>query len=138
MAAPQATPEGARLSYPERQWRAALTLGWPLVLGGAPLLVALGDVPLCAFRQITGRPCPLCGGTHVCAALVEGNFLAAWQANPGLFPLLVIAAVQTVQLTHEAWRAKPLKRWRIGQGVWGAGVAFLVVVWMLRLLPGLV
>ncbi len=64
--------------------------------------------------------------------------MAAWQANPGLFPLLVIAAVQTVQLAHEAWSAKPLKRWRIGQGVWSAGVAFLIVAWMLRLLQELV
>ncbi len=138
MAAPQATPEGVPLSYAERQWRAVLTLGWPLLLGGAPLLVALGDVPLCAFRQLSGRPCPLCGGTHACAALVEGNFAAAWQANPGLVALLLIAAAHTLQLAYEAWRAKRLKRWRIGPGVWQAAAGFLLLVWLLRLFEVLV
>ena len=125
-------PEVAPLSVADRQWRSVLVLGWPLALGIAPVLVALGDVPLCAFRQLTGRPCPLCGGTRACAALVEGNLAAAWQANPGLLPLLVIAAVHSVQLAHEAWSGRRWTRWRIGPGPWLAGVTFLLGSWLLR------
>lgn len=126
--------EGLPLSIADRQWRSVLVLGWPLSLGLAPALVALGDVPLCAFRQLTGRPCPLCGGTRACAALVEGNLAAAWQANSGLFPLLVIAAAHSVQLAHEAWTGRRWTRWHIGPGPWLAATAFLIGNWLLRLL----
>ena len=62
-------PEAVLLSLSERRQQAALTLGWPAALLGAPLMLSLGELPLCAFRQLTGQPCPLCGGTHACAAL---------------------------------------------------------------------
>ena len=128
------TPALALLRPGERQWRAALTLGWPLALGAAPLLLLLAKVPLCAFRQVTGQPCPLCGGTHACAALAQGDFAAAWQANPGLMPLLALAAVVTVQLAWEAWRGQRVARWRISHGAWQAAGMFLMGAWGLRLL----
>jgi hypothetical protein len=127
-------PESGSLSVADRQWRSVLVLGWPLALGIAPVLVALGDVPLCAFRQLTGRPCPLCGGTRACAALVEGNLAAAWQANPGLLPLLVIAAAHSVQLAHEAWTGRRASAWRVRLPVWIAGGVFLLASWVVRLL----
>ena len=124
---------GVLLSGPERQWRAAVTLGWPMALVGAPLLLSVGHMPLCAFRQLSGLPCPFCGGTHACAALAEGNFQAAWLANPGLMPLLAIAAVHTVQLALEAWSGQRLTRWRVGGKAWSAGLILLLGGWMLRL-----
>lgn len=130
----RSSPDSRTLTSPERQGRAALTLCWPAALGAAPFMLSLGDIPLCAFRQLTGRPCPLCGGTHACAALVEGDFMAAWQANPGLMPLLVIAAAHTVQLAYEAWAGRRIgQAWRIGSGLWGIGGAALVLAWVLRL-----
>lgn len=128
------SPTGDLLSPPERQWRSALTLGWPLALLGAPLVLSLGDLPLCGFRHITGLPCPLCGGTRACAALVDGNFLAAWQLNPGLMVLLALAAAHSVQLGFEAWSGRRVQRWRIGAGAWRVGLVVLVVAWVFRLL----
>ena len=122
------------LSPPERQWRSAVVLGWPLALLGAPVVLSLGDLPLCGFRHLTGVPCPLCGGTRACAALVDGNFFAAWQLNPGLLLLLALAAVHSVQLGFEAWTGRPVQRWRIGADAWRAGLAVLLVGWVLRLL----
>jgi hypothetical protein len=127
--------DGHHLLAPgERQWRASLTLAWPLALAGAPFLLTLGHVPLCAFRQLSGQPCPLCGGTHACAALVEGNFAQAWAANPGLMPLLAIAAVHSAQLAYEAWRGRRMVRWRVPTSAWQAGGVFLLGAWVLRLL----
>ena len=60
--------------------------------------------------------------------------MAAWQANPGLLPLVAIAAVHTAQLGLEAWSGKRVMRWRAGVGAWGAGVALLLGGWALRLL----
>ncbi len=121
------------LSGPQRQWRSALMLGWPLALLGAPLVLSLGDLPLCGFKHLTGVPCPLCGGTRACAALADGNLLAAWQINPGLTVLLGIAAAHTLQLGWEAWSGRRLRHWRIGPGVWRAGFGVLMVGWVLRL-----
>lgn len=129
-----ATSGGDLLSPPERQWRSALTLGWPLALLGAPLLLSLGDLPLCGFHHLTGLPCPLCGGTRACAALVEGNFLAAWQFNPGVLVILSLAAAYSVQLGFEAWTGRRVQRWRIGADAWRAGLVVLLAVWVLRLL----
>lgn len=123
------------LAKAERQWRAAVTLGWPLALGGAPvLLTATASSPLCAFRQLTGQPCPLCGGTHACAALIEGHWLAAWQASPALMPVLALAFAHTLQLAHEAWFARTVSvRWRIGRRAWAAAGLAMLVLWVLRL-----
>lgn len=122
------------LSPPERQWRSALTLGWPLALLGAPLVLALGDLPLCGFRQVTGLPCPLCGGTRACAALADGNVLMAWQLNPGLMVLLALAAAHSVQLGFEAWTGRRVSRWRVGAAAWRVGLVVLLAGWVLRLM----
>lgn len=124
----------ALLSEPERQWRAALVLGWPLALVGAPMVMSLGDLPLCGFRHVTGWPCPLCGGTRVCAALAEGSVLAAWQANPGLLLLLGLAAAHSVQFGVEAWSGQHWPHWRIGIGAWRVGLVVLLAGWVVRLL----
>ncbi len=60
--------------------------------------------------------------------------MAAWQANPGLLPVLAIAAVHTVQLGYEAWSGRRMVRWRIGAGLWSLGGAWLMAAWLLRLL----
>ena len=122
------------LTPPERQWRSALTLGWPLALLGAPLVLAAGDLPLCGFRYVTALPCPLCGGTRACAALVDGNFLAAWQLNPGLMVLLALAAAHSVQLGYEAWTGRRVQHWRIGANAWRVGLVVLLADWGLRLM----
>jgi Protein of unknown function (DUF2752) len=127
-------PDSRALSRPERQWRAAVTLGWPLALVSAPVLLSLNNVTLCAFRRLSGQPCPLCGGTHACAALVEGDFPAAWQANPGLMPLLVLALVHTAQLAYEAWTGRAvMPPWRIGSRLWAAAGVMLLALWITRL-----
>jgi hypothetical protein len=35
------------------------------------------DLPVCGFRWLTGRPCPLCGLTHAIFALARGRFVEA-------------------------------------------------------------
>ena len=97
-----------------------------------PLLGALGVDE----RILNGKnqPCPLCGGTHACAALAEGNLLAAWQAAPALMPVLALALVHTVQLAYEALYARRVApAWRIGARAWGAAGAAMLVLWGMRL-----
>ena len=124
-----------KLDRPERQWRVAATLGLPLAMVAAPLLVRFTELRLCVFRSATGLPCPLCGGTRACAALVEGDFLAAMQFNPGLMPLLALALVHGTQLGYEALTGRRVGApWRIGARPWVFVGVFLLTAWIARLL----
>ncbi len=127
-------PDPHALDRGERQWRAVITLAWPAALISAPLLLKYGGFPLCMFRQTTGQPCPLCGGTRACAALVEGNFLAAWQLSPSLMPVLALALAHSIQLGYEALSGhRVTARWRIGTRLWAAAGAAMLILWAARL-----
>jgi hypothetical protein len=47
----------------------------------------------CTLRDITGLPCPTCGGTRAALALAQGNFSSAFGANPLVAVGLVILGV---------------------------------------------
>jgi hypothetical protein len=73
---------------PERSPVARL-LAWPLLLaalGGLLLLRLYPDLVLglthCPLRDITGVPCPTCGGTHSAAGLAAGRWVEAMRTNP--------------------------------------------------------
>src|SRR5476649_1552885 len=80
----------------------------PVGIGVAPSFRSLGDVPVCAFKHLTGMPCPLCGGIRVCAALAQGDVSAAVLLNPGLLPLLSVAALHSCLLLTEALSGRRL------------------------------
>lgn len=56
------------------------------------------DVSLCLFRNITGIPCPMCGGLSAVGQILEGNVTAAWSANP--FAVLFIAGAIVGGIIH--------------------------------------
>ena len=47
------------------------------------------DVPVCGFRWLTGRPCPLCGLTRAMFALAKGHWREAI-AFHALSPVLAV------------------------------------------------
>ncbi len=71
---------------------------WPnLVLGMAS----------CPLRDMTGLPCPTCGGTHAAVALAEGSWFSALSANPlvafsalvlGIWSIYALAATLVASL----------------------------------------
>lgn len=120
------------------RWRAATRAGWParrrlqdgaiaaalvLVFPLAILIVrAAGDTPLCAFRLLVGRPCPLCGMTHAFALAAGGHWEEAFASNP-LWPLAAAAVLgAAVLFAGDAVRGghagrdlleDPVRRWWI-------------------------
>ena len=44
----------------------------------------------CPLRDITGVPCPTCGGTHTAASLAAGQWMTALAANPVVAVGLVV------------------------------------------------
>jgi Protein of unknown function (DUF2752) len=79
-----------------REFRATRAAGYvgAFFAGGLALsaLYATTGVGLpCPFRAVTGWDCPLCGGTRMGAALLDGDVLAAFGQNPlALIGLLIL------------------------------------------------
>ena len=70
---------------------------------GLSALYALTGVGLpCPFRIATGWDCPLCGGTRLGTALLHGDLVAAFLANPVVLVGLVVLTVLGVLWTVEA------------------------------------
>ncbi len=72
-------------------WAVAVVLGWLVLVGLGEALGARSgvDMPTCAFRLLTGVPCPTCGATRAVLAAGQTRFLDALLYNP----LLTVAAV---------------------------------------------
>jgi len=129
--------DDASLAPRERQWRGVMGLLLPLCVALAPAAVSL-DVSVCGFRHLTGLPCPLCGGTRVCAALAQGDLSAALQLNPGLLPVLTVAGLHSVLLLAEAVSGRGLGQpWALARVLvraWQWAGGFLLASWLWRLL----
>ena len=54
----------------------------------------------CIFRKITGFLCPGCGITRMCMAIITGDFISAYKANPCIFIMMpvwiVIIAIKLI------------------------------------------
>lgn len=73
-----------RRSFQSNTWH------WLTVFIGAAIiarLIAHYDValPVCRFHNLTGVPCPLCGGTRALRSIADLDLLAAIQFNPLVF-----------------------------------------------------
>ena len=132
MAVPS-VPEGTALVSADRPWRLAIGLLLPAGVVLAPRFLALGNIPLCAFKHLTGVPCPLCGGIRACAALAQGDVAVAWLLNPGLMPVLALAALHSGLLVAQAVSGRRLLTPGALTRAWQWAGATLVFFWLLRL-----
>ena len=130
------TPAWQPLDGSARRLRLAFGLGWPLAMAATPSWLGQGWLGLgCGFRALTGMPCPLCGDTHACAALVQGDWAAAWAANPGALVLLLWLLLLAGQAVVEGAQG----RRRVARWPWWHPAALaavgggLVLSWVLRL-----
>ena len=55
----------------------------------------------CPFKLLTGLPCPLCGLTRACFALLHGDWVSALRLNP-----LAPVAVMSYPMYWMTWRDK--------------------------------
>lgn len=88
----------------------------------------------CRLRDITGLPCPTCGGTHSAVSLVAGRWTEAILANPVTLlamVLLVVWALYGLAATViPSWRRSlDLSRGEKKAARIGAAVLF-VVAWL--------
>ena len=45
---------------------------------------------ICVFRNVTGLPCPFCGGTRSVGSILSGDLAEAWSFNPLGFAAILI------------------------------------------------
>lgn len=110
---------------------AALGLGYALVIH------MLGRGLRCPFYTVTGLLCPGCGVSRMCLALLAGDWMGAWRANPALVlltpalaALLGLRAVRYVKRGESkapAWESR----------TWIVLAIALVAFGVLRNLPGM-
>jgi len=98
----------------------------------------LGLLP-CAFKAVTGNPCPTCGRTTAFAWFTRGRFDRSWQANPAGSLLAPVCLVMIPWLLAGAARGRPLG-FRSVEGpvitVVSATVALSLLFWTIRLFLG--
>ncbi len=71
-----------------------------IIYGGVSIIIlfigstmpALSLMPSCAFRMLTGIPCPTCGATRSIIALARGDVTASFIMNP-LTALCLLAGI---------------------------------------------
>lgn len=63
-----------------------------LILGAARFLPLLALAPSCAFKALTGFPCPTCGSTRSIVHLAHIDLFSAFSMNP-LICVVFLAAV---------------------------------------------
>jgi Protein of unknown function (DUF2752) len=99
--------EKVAVSTDVRPFRAVRAAGYvgAFFAGGlalSALYAATGLGLPCPFRAITGWDCPLCGGTRMGAALLQGDVSAAFGFNPVALIGLLVAGVLGVLWAVEA------------------------------------
>ena len=85
----------------------------------------------CPWRQLTGTLCPLCGGTHVGMALLQGDLAGAWAANQlvvgGLVVLVLLGLLWTVEVLGGP-AVRPPRSLRGRPGLWWVVIGAVAVV----------
>lgn len=100
----------------KRLWNVFRIAALLLILGGAyAVFIRYTGIGLvCPFHLITGLKCPGCGVTHMCLALLQLDFAAAFTANPALLlisPVLMVILIQycITYIRKGCWKMHPFQ-----------------------------
>jgi len=107
--------------------------------GSALALVGLydphesGSYGFCPFLEITGLPCPACGGLRSMNLLVNGDLVGALSSNLAAVLGLAVGVLAGLIWTGRRLRGidAPLLTW--GNRGWAVAAIFVSVFWIARL-----
>ena len=129
-------PQTARKAY----WNLAIARAILLILIASLLAfsrilpsLSIVGTPVCAFRHLTGIPCPFCFMTKSWMAASTGDFSTALFLSP-LGTLLFFAAIMAVLWLVSAllFRLAPLPvvEWARKRPVWISAIALVLANWV--------
>jgi hypothetical protein len=103
-------------------------------LSAVRLLPVLSLAPSCAFKMITGIPCPTCGSTRSLVHLASGDIFAAFMMNPLTTASFIVSILfllyGIVALLFDLPRIKFLLTKKEGMTVRFCAVALLLAEWI--------
>lgn len=108
----------------------------------AVLATRAGELPAwgCAFKAVTGWPCITCGSTRAVLALLRGDLVAAFVANPLVTSVSVAALVAAPVALGVSFFDSPRLRVRLASGeqraLRGATVAACGLTWLFLIATG--
>ncbi len=102
----------------QRKFRAILASIFVALLTGVALLPlasppSLLSLQTCAFKGVTGLPCPLCGGTRAAHAVLRGDLARAMYLNVAALPVVVALMVGAMLLGYEALCGRATVDWNL-------------------------
>lgn len=125
--------------------RRAELLRGPALVGAAGLGAALllhfhdphdsGSYGFCPFLQLTGLPCPGCGGLRAVNNLTRGDLVGAISSNVLAVALVVVLAVAWVMWLGRRWRGRRDRMIVLSTNVGLIAIGVLVVFGVLRNTP---
>lgn len=116
---------------------------WPALLvaayGGGYLIASYWAIltehhfTICLLKNLTGLPCPFCGGTRAALTLLQGHLAAAFALNPGAVLLILFALpgylVYDKLLRPRGWEKKLSKVfWALALTALAANWAYLIII----------
>ena len=109
-------------------------LAWAMLLGSAMYgVMSFVNIPLfsCAWKKVTGLPCPGCGMTRSAMALLRGQWQESLRQNALTWVMIVFWLVIVIGLSipkrhRQAW-VHAIGRWenRSRWGLWFAGLSII-------------
>jgi hypothetical protein len=110
--------------------RPATVLRRYAAVGATALLLGAAHIPhrpatLCLFRELTGLPCPFCGGTTAAVRLGHGRLGSALAASPLAVAMLATWPLLGAVRTPRWWQVRRV-RWSVVTAILG-----LAEIWQL-------
>lgn len=98
----------------ERAMRGVVVLAIGIGFGILVVKALVGPLPgvPCGFRNLSGLPCAMCGGTRAASALLGGDWERALYWNAMALPLLAGVAWVAVVCAVELLRGMALVEWK--------------------------
>lgn len=98
---------------------------------------AFADMMTCKFKEVSGLPCPSCGGTRAVICLLHGQILKSLYYHAAVIYIVVLCVIFFIsqslqQITKGRIRGLQWHNW-----YWIAGLAIYIVQYILKLaIPG--
>lgn len=91
------------------------------------------DMMTCKFKEVSGLPCPSCGGTRAVICLVHGQILKSLYYHAAVIYIVVLSVIFFISQTLQQLTKGRVKGLCWHNWYWIAGLAIYIVQYILKL-----